>query len=49
MARKSYLPHIAVLLGFSAALLLFAYLLVAHHRAVPERALAITNAVAPGN
>ncbi len=48
MASKSYAPHITVLLGFSAALLLFAYLLVAHHRAVPERALAVTAAPSTG-
>jgi cytochrome c5 len=37
MAKKSYAMHVVVILGGSAALLVFIFLLVAHHREVPDR------------
>ena len=37
MSKKSYVMHVAMLLGSSAALLVFIFILVAHHRDVPEK------------
>ena len=37
MAKKSYAMHVAMILGASAVLLLFIFILVAHHRDVPDR------------
>jgi len=36
MSKKSYAMHVAMILGSSAALLVFIFILVAHHRNVPE-------------
>ena len=38
MAEKSYVTHIALHLGVGAVLILGIFILVAHHRDVPERA-----------
>jgi len=40
-ADKSYLVHALVMLAFAAALGIFAFTLVIHHHAVPERVHAI--------
>jgi len=37
MAKKSYAAHVTMLLGTTIALMLFAYILVAHHRTMPDR------------
>jgi len=37
MAKKSYAMHVAVILGSGTALLVFMFLLVAHHRDIPDR------------
>ena len=37
MTKKSYAMHVAMILGASAVLLLFIFVLVAHHRGIPER------------
>jgi cytochrome c5 len=37
MSKKSYAMHVAMILGSSAALLVFIFILVAHHRHVPEK------------
>lgn len=37
MANKSYAPHIAMILGSTVALLVFIFILVAHHREIPEK------------
>lgn len=37
MAKKSYAMHVAMILGSSAALLVFTFILVAHHRDIPDR------------
>lgn len=37
MAKKSYAMHVAMILGSSAALLVFMFILVAHHREIPDR------------
>ena len=37
MAKKSYAMHVAMILGTGAALLVFIFFLVAHHRDVPEK------------
>jgi len=37
MSKKSYAMHVAMILGSSAALLVFIFILVAHHRNVPEK------------
>jgi cytochrome c5 len=37
MAKKSYAMHVAMILGSSAALLVFIFILVAHHRDIPEK------------
>jgi cytochrome c5 len=37
MAKKSYVMHVAMILGSSAALLVFMFILVAHHRDIPDR------------
>jgi len=37
MSRKSYAMHVAMILGSSAALLVFMFILVAHHRHIPEK------------
>ncbi|MEX2240607.1 MAG: c-type cytochrome [Burkholderiales bacterium] len=37
MAKKSYAMHVAMILGSSTALLVFMFILVAHHRSIPEK------------
>ncbi|MGH8720652.1 MAG: c-type cytochrome [Burkholderiales bacterium] len=37
MAKKSYAMHVAMILGTGAALLVFIFILVAHHREIPDR------------
>ena len=37
MAKKSYAMHVAMILGSSAALLAFIFILVAHHRTIPDK------------
>ena len=37
MTKKSYAMHVSMILGASAVLLLFFYILVAHHRDIPDR------------
>jgi cytochrome c5 len=37
MAKKSYAMHVAMILGSSAALLVFIFILVAHHRDIPDK------------
>jgi len=37
MAKKSYAAHVTTLLGTTFALLLFIFILVGHHRTVPDR------------
>jgi cytochrome c5 len=37
MSKKSYAVHVAMILGSSAALLVFIFILVAHHRHIPEK------------
>jgi cytochrome c5 len=37
MSKKSYALHVAMILGSSAALLVFIFILVAHHRDIPEK------------
>jgi len=37
MSKKSYAMHVAMILGSSAALLVFIFILVAHHRDVPGK------------
>lgn len=37
MAKKSYAMHAAMILGSSAALLVFIFILVAHHREIPDK------------
>ena len=37
MAKKSYAMHVAMILGSSAALLVFIFILVAHHRIIPDK------------
>lgn len=37
MSKKSYVMHVAMILGSSAALLVFIFILVAHHRDIPEK------------
>ncbi len=37
MAKKSYAMHVAMILGSSAALLVFIFILVAHHREIPDK------------
>jgi len=37
MSKKSYAMHVAMILGSGAALLVFIFILVAHHRNVPEK------------
>ena len=37
MSKKSYAMHVAMILGSSAALLVFIFILVAHHRHIPEK------------
>jgi cytochrome c5 len=37
MAKKSYVMHVAMILGSSAALLVFIFILVSHHRDIPDR------------
>lgn len=37
MANKSYAPHVAMILGSTLALLVFIFILVAHHREIPDR------------
>jgi cytochrome c5 len=37
MAKKSYATHVAMILGTCAALFVFIFFLVGHHRDVPER------------
>ena len=37
MTKKSYAWHVSILVGVTAALLLFIFILVSHHRTVPDR------------
>lgn len=37
MSKKSYAMHVAMILGSSAALLAFIFILVAHHREIPDK------------
>ena len=37
MTNKSYTKHISIILGVSVALMLFIFILVAHHRGVSDR------------
>ena len=37
MTKKSYAMHVSMILGVSAVLLLFFFVLVAHHRDIPDR------------
>jgi cytochrome c5 len=37
MAKKSYAAHVAMILGTSAGLLVFIFILVAHHREIPDK------------
>ena len=37
MAKKSYVLNFAMIVGVSAALLLFIFILVSHHRDIPDR------------
>ncbi len=37
MAKKSYAPHVLMILGSTLALLVFIFLLVSHHRKVPDK------------
>ena len=37
MSKKSYVMHVAMILGSSAALLVFIFILVAHHRDIPDK------------
>jgi len=37
MTQKSYAMHISMILGVSAVLLLFIFVLVAHHRGISDR------------
>jgi cytochrome c5 len=37
MTKKSYAMHVSMILGASAVLLLFIFVLVAHHRDIPDR------------
>jgi cytochrome c5 len=37
MSKKSYAMHVAMILGSSAALLVFIFILVAHHREIPDK------------
>ena len=37
MSKKSYAMHVAMILGASTALLVFMFILVAHHRDIPEK------------
>ena len=37
MTQKNYMLHVSVILGATVALLLFIFVLVAHHREMPER------------
>ena len=37
MTRKSYAMNVAVILGVSVVLMLFIFLLVGHHREIPDR------------
>ena len=37
MTKKSYAMNVSIILGVSAALMLFMFVLVAHHRDIPDR------------
>jgi cytochrome c5 len=37
MAKKSYAAHVTTILGTTIALMLFTFILVAHHRTMPDR------------
>jgi hypothetical protein len=37
MAEKRYAKNVSIILGISVVLLLFVFVLVAHHRHVPDR------------
>ena len=37
MTKKSYVLHFSIIIGVSAALLAFIFILVSHHRTMPER------------
>ena len=37
MTNKSYVLHFSIIIGVATALLLFIFILVSHHRTVPDR------------
>ena len=37
MSKKSYVLHFSMIVGVTTALLLFIFILVSHHRTMPER------------
>ena len=37
MTKKSYAMHVSLILGISVVLMLFIFVLVAHHRGIPDR------------
>ena len=37
MTKKSYAMHVSMILGISVVLMLFIFVLVAHHRGIPDR------------
>ena len=37
MTKKSYAMHVSIILGISVVLMLFIFVLVAHHRGIPDR------------
>ena len=45
MSKKSYAMHVAMILGSSAALLVFMFILVAHHRDIPDKVRMDRNAL----
>jgi cytochrome c5 len=45
MAKKSYAMHVAMILGSSTALLVFMFILVAHHRDIPDKVRMDRNAL----
>ena len=39
MTNKSYVLHFSIIIGVTTALLLFIFILVSHHRTMPDRVL----------
>ena len=37
MTQKSYVLHFSIIIGVTAALLAFIFILVSHHRTIPDR------------